>query len=1572
MVNTVSSSNRGAGGRFLARLLKPERDFSRVQKHVVFFHGLNGSCGTTFQSSGEPSDVWPLWLNDCGDEIAVWGLDYGASATRWQSGNSMALPDRAQSVLPLLASAPELSAGDFILVGYSMGGLVIKQLLRLAEDERGNDARIGSFIRRVRKVAFLATPHFGSDQATLVKRFALFTRPRETTAGLGRNDAHLRDLNRWYRTFSQNNKIENLVLYEMKSTSPPLLWLGFNVNIGTIVKPDSSDPGLPQPVSVIPIDADHLSIVRPSDRDAEVYVHIRDFVSAPISGAHADTYLGSRLEAMSSAVQDQGATIAEILVSGETQTREVVEVLRDLRTFSSEQAAAVAAGADNPVVTAELARRITRLRKLRYVVGFDALKEARGLFEDVRNGELVAATRPAKRLAGAWCARVFSNSNVNLAEAMLTTADSFGTGEENDIAAAFLQLHRDHDKAGSLAKLAALSSPLARAASVIVASHGVSPAEVLSWFDNSGLTISDLDPDGKFFVLHKRLETGQWSKALEEADTLKDADFETSPILLTTAASVHLSAAIHDDLKPAVIFHLPLDLTSFHLATDNPSLARRRLARDLFERAAAVFAEFGVEQVVALSQDYSLWLRLRDGSTRNEALRALQASMSGPPRSLRRVPFAIQFDLQLDPVEVERQIDQQMTLTGGRSPEAAIARFALARAKKSPADVAAYIGRHRDQLTIYFRPEWIDAIQVEALARSGQVSDAQTKLAGLQGQLTDKQLQDLQQIIDEEGATDPIALREAGYRSSGSLADLILLVDMLRAKKAWPKLATFGGRLFESTKDISTLRAYVEALFQTGDYACIIRLAATYEEMFAVGGLRSTVAWSNFRLGDMDAAKRGLGLLGTSTENPRDTWLAVNLAVTIGDWNSLSSIAEEEWSHRSERDARDLLQMGHLATLVGLGRAKDLIKEAAKKANGDVSILVGCYSEATNAGWEDDPDVHQWLDEAIKKSGDDGPIQRVNIKQLLDMQPTWNEQENRASTELSAGRFPTFAAGLVLRRPLLGMHLIPALSNLGQPDPRRRPIIFAFNGARHTQVIPVKKVALDPTAILTLAFLGLLEFVRDYFDKIVIPPNILGWLLEERRKVQFHQPSRVRAAFEVKRLLDNGLLKRFEPVLGVKPELEQEVGTDLALMLAAAADEVAGDQRQRVVVRPYPLHRMGTLMNEFANVAGYESHLAGCRDLVSALRRLGYVTAAEEKRCTTYLGLHELPWPHSPTIHDNAVLFLDDVTVAYLQHLRLLDRIKRAGFTVFVSTSGQEDADVLVNHEAFSDAAQAIVEDIRRAIADGFAAGKIGFGAFPHEPEGDPGWKNHPSACLFDLAPLVDGFVVDDRALNLSIGVSTPAGPKGMFSTLDVLLTLQSIGALTVAEVGEHITKLRRAGFALVPTSAAELLDWLSAALVIDGRVVETAELKAIRETILRVRMTDVLQLPLEHVWLDGLNIALMHAIRDLWTGRVDDSTARACSDWLLSLFDIRGWLHRMPAVTGSPQRRYGGQAFILMNLVDAAAEMRPRYWKWLEDTFLTKLRDQDGEAYAELTGIVKGLIAEATSRRLESARDHE
>jgi surfactin synthase thioesterase subunit len=73
----------------------------------------------------------------------------------------MHLTDRATSLLARLLVEPDLQHGPLILIGHSLGGLVIKQLLRTAESEVRNNAAAASLFWRVTKVAFLATPHAG-------------------------------------------------------------------------------------------------------------------------------------------------------------------------------------------------------------------------------------------------------------------------------------------------------------------------------------------------------------------------------------------------------------------------------------------------------------------------------------------------------------------------------------------------------------------------------------------------------------------------------------------------------------------------------------------------------------------------------------------------------------------------------------------------------------------------------------------------------------------------------------------------------------------------------------------------------------------------------------------------------------------------------------------------------------------------------------------------------------------------------------------------------------------------------------------------------------------------------------------------------------------------------------------------------------------------------------------------------------------------------------------------------------------------------------------------------------------
>ena len=1425
----------------------------------------------------------------------------------------MPLPDRAKSILPLLTKAPELASGNIILVGYSLGGLVIKEVLRLAHDERASSLATGSFLRRVRRVAFIATPHLGSDQASAATSAArrLMTDP---VIALPRNDPQLRALQHWYRNFAEAAQLEHLVFYEMKESLFPLrvpvLNLIIKLNVGIIVKPDSADPGFTRS-ETIPADYDHWTIVQPLSQGTDVFIHLNEFVHREIP----DT---------------EPPAGPQWPPPGPAPT-------------------------EDPATTAAVVARTTELRKSRHAAGFDSLEACTRFFRELTAGSFVNASDDSKRLAAAWCARIVVSKDPALATEMWTWAKARGDGDEIDIAAAYLTLFRDKDRSGALAQMRVLESPLGRSAGMIAASQDAGPEAAENWMIEAGIEFGDLDPDGKYVFLQKCIQREQWDRAVALVQTLLDVDFDHTPALLVTAGAILLASTVPGEFRLGAITYLPLELSELPMSGDAGSVETRRGARELFDRGRAAFDALHVDRMANFASDYALWIGLLDATTKDIAMRQLQESMSDERHALRRLPMALEFSLKLDLVAVEAEIDRQAAVSGPTSPDAAVARFALAKTKGTPAKVAAYIARYREELIEFYQPEWVTSVEIELLARSGQTEAARARLQAVGPEFPAPAIATLSRLIDEAEGADPEVLRERQFTSSERLGDLVVLVDVLKARGSWAKLANYGKLLFDRTGDAASFEAYVTALHQTGENRRVIALAGEFPEMFLSQELQSTLAWSLFCNGNLAEAGRVLAPLLRARNDDNDRTLAMNIAVVSGDWNTLGVLVEEDWAKRDTRGAVDLLHAGQLAQHIGSARSRELIKAAAEKANGDPAILTAAYSAATTEGWENDPAVYAWLDMAMRASGDDGPVKRVDIRELLAMQPDWNERENNTWTELAAGRLPVFGAAHILRRSLLGMFLVQALSNSDQPDPRKRGIVFAYSGARQSRPISANTVALDASAILTLGFLGLLGNAIECFGTVLISHNLLAWLFEERQRVQFHQPSQIRRARELKRLMDTGRVTRFESSDGVSPSLEHEVGDELALFLTAAMSSEGADQK--LVVRPYPIHRPGTLMDEIANVSGYEDHLVGCADLVEALQERGQLTAAEEDRARTYLAAQERAWPHKTPVRAGATLYLDDVAVSFLQHLSLLEKLAAAGFKLIVSPFIVQNGNDLVQHEAVADRAREVIEDIRASIAGALTSGKVRLG--PLKKLQDEPLVEHPTSNFFDLASSVDALIIDDRFFNRHLNVDAGGTLTPICTVLDVLETLRTRGAISEAQHSEHITKLRRAGFMLVPILEAELTRALARAPVADGTVVETAELRAIRESVTRVRMTDLVQLPLEHVWLDGMHLALTAAIRSQWVADVDDNVARAKSSWLLALFDIRGWAHRTLPEAGDPNAKYRAQILILTGLPDSEPMDRTRYWAWLESAVLGRFKDEDPQSYEKLIEAVQHVIAE-------------
>ncbi len=591
--------------------------------------------------------------------------------------------------------------------------------------------------------------------------------------------------------------------------------------------------------------------------------------------------------------------------------------------------------------------------------------------------------------------------------------------------------------------------------------------------------------------------------------------------------------------------------------------------------------------------------------------------------------------------------------------------------------------------------------------------------------------------------------------------------------------------------------------------------------------------------------------------------------------------------------------------------------------------------------------------DAAALSGDDGPIQKITLKDLVDRKPDWDRRESEIWKMLGQGNTPIFLAGESLNKTLVHLMLFLALANLSERDPRRRSAIPAYSGQRDSLPLDITNtiVGIDATALLALSFLGLLDKALDAFGTVYVPHSILIWLFEEKQRAAFHQPSRIRDAHRVRDLLATDVLKKFSPSTVADSDLCAQVGDDLAMLIAEAEKVRDDDEIQRIVVRPSPVHRLGSLMGEEANLTEHSGVLSSCLSIVQKLRHKGQITADEEKNALAYLQIHEKPWPQQPDVSDGAVLYLDDLAINYFLHLGILEKLNAAGFTTVASPSEVSESNAFISYESIADKVNEGIERIRIAINSRIETGKIRAGRRREldEPE-EQSFANHPTVGALALAPVCDAVIIDDRFVNQHQNIEEAGGKAAIFSTLDLLDGLVSAGVISPDENAEYRILLRRGGYFFIPVRADELAQHLNAALVTDGEFSETAELKAIRENLLRVRMSDWLQLPKEAPWLDTIIKVFIVVLRELWKPAADLSKVRAASDWIMGQIDVRGWVHRLDSDFGEGIVKTGRGAYILMLLnppLYAPEEIKEAYWEWLEDRVLGEIKEQFPDLYS-------------------------
>lgn len=251
---------------------------------IIFIHGLGGDARETWmQDKNNEETLWPKWLADeAGLKCSVFLLGYDAALSKWKD-SAMPLPNQGDAALELLSSEPQLRNRPLILIGHSMGGLVIKTLIQNGLSK--GVQRYKNTVEQIRGVVFIGTPHKGSQLATLAKYLSLVLRTNTQVKNMQNHDPYLGSLNQQFLAYYNNPPQGRVSVLTFAETQG--VFLGKKI-VGArfgptklIVDYDSSEPHVPGEIA-ISLPEDHISMCKLADRDQQLYKSLLRFLKEDV------------------------------------------------------------------------------------------------------------------------------------------------------------------------------------------------------------------------------------------------------------------------------------------------------------------------------------------------------------------------------------------------------------------------------------------------------------------------------------------------------------------------------------------------------------------------------------------------------------------------------------------------------------------------------------------------------------------------------------------------------------------------------------------------------------------------------------------------------------------------------------------------------------------------------------------------------------------------------------------------------------------------------------------------------------------------------------------------------------------------------------------------------------------------------------------------------------------------------------------------------------------------------------------------------------------------------------------
>ena len=1035
------------------------------------------------------------------------------------------------------------------------------------------------------------------------------------------------------------------------------------------------------------------------------------------------------------------------------------------------------------------------------------------------------------------------------------------------------------------------------------------------------------------------------------------------------------------DLRLEVIDNITL-LPPPHTLSDDTEAGR--LKAGALEDAIATLAVFdgrptpNFMPLVELTRQY-LGLVSEDPEARQHAREAVAAYLADPETRVTYVPLAGLFDIDFDADALAAQLEQAARLSGWDDVQLRAA-FDLVIHANDVQNIVAFADTHRDRLAAVVGPRLAFGIALEALARSGRVAEARERLAAIEPRVSAADHRFIADVVTDVAGEATPDLHLERYAQSQNDQDLALAVQSLvDARDA--RLPDEAQRLWRLRRRTADAIVAANALAWFGRERDLNRFLAELGDVaLSDFALHSHLAWDRYREGRIAEAEAMVAQLRqTHPDDVSLRQLRINLALEAGEWHGLGDLFKEDLARANARTARQLLQSAGLATAANNPDGKPLLHAAVARASDDPQVYVSAFEIALRRGEDLEDGPLEWFNHALSLSGDDGPVQSRPMRDLIALRDEMIERHTVVSGMMLASEVTIAMAAKPLGTTLAALFFDLFARNAERTDARTRFHMPLFAGNRlKTSLSGAKRIAIEPTALLTLYRLGLLDVAMSAFDTIVLPPNSLPTLFEDLMSGDRGQPSR---AARAEALLEH---RRANRILVVENE---EADGDTIEQLDALAEARGGQ-----ILHIPPLYVAGSLAAEVRDPAPFAPRLVSVAGLLAALEARGEMSVAEAERARRFPAIREA-WENEVDVDFGTPLILDAVALHYLIDADLLVPLVRLGVPLVVTADVIRRAEGEIEERRTIEAYKADIDRLRAILNTGLRAGRVEIGPAMRErgagqrsaertvapddedpsavtrtnPTDDQGDEDEDDEreeiALYPLNAIlrdsggVDWLVTDDRFVNQHGQFVDGLGhTRGVVTSLDVIDHLADTGAIDAQRRDDAIRALRASGIGLVPVAADEIA---AAAAIGDWQHGPARGLRIIRDSLLLPIVRRSILLPLEQHWVARLSSSLALAIKELFV-QLPAATAKPAADYLFALLpDLRA----LAAERGSPEGQLWAENFTVGTLAMLAAPLEvgddklEAYHEWFDGAPLERLQGRDADLFPDVVARLKNVV---------------